>query len=789
MDHHALIKRSGIAAVLCCLIAAAATAQDAPPQPEDTAPAVAQDVPAEAPSAPGPPEPAPQVAAPGGLVWLAPVAALLGEDPGARDAAEAELAQGGAAAARALVPACLRGDAGKDPVLWRTLESIATHADEPGEADAVAGVLLDLVEALQPDPKPKEAEVPDPGAGLAGLLHAAALHANTTEDDTAAPGDSNRAARQTALLQIAGLVAGPAQVSRLEAIMDRPPLRNAAGTALARIPGDEADAALLRLLAHADPPVRAVAASALATRGRTDQAGALLAQAAAEPGEVAARMESAAAALGRAPAVSGPQSAHATPAVLARHITLGLRAGQALAAQGNTGAAVHLLEECVANAVDWNQVRAGLQLLASLAPDEAARLAQAYLANAAVRQTALEVLARAPGPALDERLAKAFPKADPVVQASILEALASRGASQTEKLASGVLESELPELRMVASEILGAGASDEDLFLVAQAGSPWRRPVALRAFLDRAHALAVSGAAASAAAHFRAVYDAPFAVDVLAEAIEGLGACGQPEDLERLQDARNRSDLREAAYRGLVAYWPVQPDAAAARTALQRLAMEAPSEAAAAYAAETLQQLGAGMADLPARRGSITTWKVLGPVPWPEQAKLDTPLFAEARGDHVETVAYEGAFYAWEAQQAAGMPAILDLSPRINSGAQDAVLYASTTLRLPAWTPADLRAGVDGACMIWVNSELVYQRSTATPFELDQEEAAIRLRPGFNQIVIKMLPGSGPCRLAVRLTDRRGAPIDLVAQRLPDDGLAGTGLRAPVLTGGGDNLP
>jgi hypothetical protein len=754
----------------------------------DVAPALAPEAATAAPAlvpeavAAAPPE-APRQ----GLAWIADVAALLGEDPAAREAAEARLIQGGASAVTALAPALQRGDPSQHARLQRTLELIAAHAGapdaEPAQATGVADSLLQLVENLDRASSIPELTLPDPGAGIAGLLNAAAQWSGQGEQLLASQaGAAQVQARQCALLHVAGTVAGDQHLPALEALAAQAPLAEAVCAVIGQIPGAAADAALERLITHPQPAVRRMAAACLAERGVASAIPMLRQCAVEKPGEAAA-LESAVASLGGAPAGLSNKLDGVDPVLLTRWITLGLRAGQALAARGDSEAAAALLERCIVNAVSWEQVRSGLLLLAGLAPVEAGRLALAYLANAEVRDTALDVLMRVPGTGIDERLAQAYKRAEPVTQAAILEILAARGAMQAPTLAAEATESDSPELRSVAAEVTGAGAAPEDLLAVAALGSAWRRPAALRAFLDQAHALAVSGAAPEAAARFRAVLESPFEAGVLGEALEGLGACGIAADLELLEGARERSDLRESAFRGLVSYWAVQEDADAARAALQTLAREAPSEDAAGHAVQAMAQLGQGIAELPAQRGWIVNWNVLGPVPWPEGASPETPLFAEGRGDAAATVEYEGALYGWDVHTAEGIPALLDLSALLAAGAQDAVLYACATLRLPQWTPANLLVSVDGQLLVWVNNELVHQSTRAQSFAAGNTEVAIRLRPGLNRIVLKLLPGTGPCRFAARLTDRRSAPIDLTGQRLPDDGLAGTGLRPPSLQG------
>lgn len=770
----------------CCLHAASGFSEDAveaPPVPV-TAAAVPAVETAPTPEVAGPQE----VAAPQGFAWIAEVAALLGDDAAARDAAEARILQGGAASVQALAPAVQRGDVAHDARILRALDGIAARAGAPGASEgeraAVADALLQLVAALPRTQEAPQLESPEPGAGLAGLLRAAAHWASQAQRRADYQfGEAQVQARQRALLRTAGSVAGNAQVPALEALAAHPPLAETVCGVLAGVPGEAAGEALLRLLTHPQPSVRMEAAACLAERGDPAAAPALLQHALANEGPVAAAMESAAAALGSVPAGFGGKLQGVAPETITRWVTLGLRAAQAQAAHGNTEAAVRLLERCVVNAVSWEQVRSGLVLLAATAPLEAGRLALTYLANAEVRDTALDVLMGVPGAAIDERLAQAFKRAAPVVQATILEALAARGAPQAQSLALDAASAESPELRSVAAEITGAGAADEDLLAVAALGSAWRRPAALRAFLDRAHALAVSGAAQEAAARFRAVVDGPFEAGVVGEALEGLGACGLPADLETLNQAWARSDLRESAFRGLVSYWSVQDDEDAARAALQELAREAPSEDAAGHAVQAMAQLGQGMLELPAQRGWITHWNILGPIPWPEGAAPETPMFDEGRGDLQATVERDGAYYGWEARSAEGIPAVVDLSPLLAAGAQEAVLYACATVRLPEWVPANLIAGADGRFLLWINNELVHQISEAAPFNANRAEVTIRLRPGLNRIVAKLLPGTGPCRFAARLSNRRGAPIDLTGQRLPDDGLAGTGLRPPSLQG------
>lgn len=701
--------------------------------------------------------------------WRDAVDSLAGPDPAARDAAFDRVALSGLSGAEAVGLALLHDDPAIAALAPRLAAAVARHAPPADRPALAARLLAAAVDAARGDAPPEA------GPGLAGLFEAARAFAARRDEDAA----RHDAAR--GVIHTVGATADAALAPALADLLGHPPLADAALDALARIP--DAGAALRAALDLPDPRLRGRAAAMIAGRGDPADAALLAAR-----GEAAA-----AAALGLA-----------DPPRDAAGVTLAIRAAQVRAARGDRSGAEQLATQALDQAVHWAQARSALLVLAEAAPAEAARRAAGYAATPEMRGVVVGVLARDNAPGAEDRIARAYARAAPAARVALLEALARRGSPRAAALAAEARRSDDAELRLAATAILGGAPDDNDL-LAAAATARQGGDAALRALLDRAHALALSGDAAAAAERFRAVLDTPAPEAARAEALEGLGACGAPGDRPLLEAALDHAGLRPAAHRALAAHWAAQPDHPEARDALADIAARGPDDAAA-LAFHTLARRGDADPGIPARRGWVAAWRVAGPVPVDAANPLDAPGFdaaraEDARAEDAPHIAAGDARHAWRLVETDGIPAVAtapgaettDTGAALETDPEDApaatpdawVWCAAARVSAAAWTPAHLHLEVDGPFQALLNGAPVARVDAPGPA---RERAAVRLRPGVNRLVL-LLAGDpeSPPRLAARFTTRRDAPIDLAAQSLPDDGLAGTGIAAPALID--DGLP
>lgn len=673
----------------------------------------------------------------------APLEALASDDPGARAEAFEQITQQGPDAAAAVVALLDHADPALRALAPRLAAALA-RATPAADHPALASRLLDALARRSVPPLPAFAP-PPAGPGIAGLLDMARAHAEFSGELAAALAERNRHDDQVGgVLAVGAALADASHAPAFAALLEDAALAHAALDALARLPG--AADALRAALAHPDAALQIRAGAALAERG----------EAVPEPVDPAS----------------------------ARGVALALREAQALAAGGDLSAAQARLSRALDHAVSWPQVRGALTLLSQVAPGEAGRRALGYAATPEVRDIVVAALAADSSGEADSRIAAAYERATPAARATLLAALAARGSSRFPALATAARGAEDPALRLAAIALLGGAPQDDDLLAAAntRAGDDG----ALRALLDRAHALALAGEREAAADRFRAVLATPTVDAMRAEALEGLGACGDPRDLPTLEAAMDHGGLRAAAHRARAAFWAAQPDSPEARETLAGIAIGAPGDDAAGLAYDALAWRGAADPELAARRGWVVAWSVLGPIPAPTVDTLDTVHFEEARGEAAASVSHGDVEYSWAPAATGGIPAVAAL-PSDTSLAEGSVgvWYASARIPSSGWASAHLHLGADRPFRALLNGDEIARVDAVAAFSPNLHRAAVRLRPGVNRLVLKMA-GPGP-RFSARFSTRRGAPIDLAGQHMPDDGLAGTGIAAPALLD--DRLP
>jgi len=100
-------------------------------------------------------------------------------------------------------------------------------------------------------------------------------------------------------------------------------------------------------------------------------------------------------------------------------------------------------------------------------------------------------------------------------------------------------------------------------------------------------------------------------------------------------------------------------------------------------------------------------------------------------------------------------------------GGENSGLYALTYLNSPSARDAELRIGSSGPIRAWLNREVVLDTEGDDFSILDQFVAPLKLRPGANELFLKLSVATGFCENHVRITDSRGAAFDGVTYFVP----------------------
>jgi HEAT repeat protein len=472
----------------------------------------------------------------------------------------------------------------------------------------------------------------------------------------------------------------------------------------------------------------------------------------------------------------------------ARYADLTLRALGVAEARGETKGLATVYRQLAEQAGKRHQQRVALLGLSRVAPDQAAPLALGYLNTPGLRATAIQCLAGLPkdkSPFLE----KTYAQADPTTQAGLLYVFEARDMAALPGLLETAAMGDHPTLRYAAADLQDALPPADDLLWLSQRGGPWVRDRALRAYLDLAHANAIGGGDFEARMQFLNVAEGPYGEAAVSEALDGLAGVAQPEDKDLAIRFINHPDLAGPAGRLLAAIIPMESDPQQAEETLTELTRVVDKDSVRAAAVEALASMGAETESLVSQAGYVTQWQVLGPLPEDAGDSLEVPIISPREADAGTPFTFAGIEYVWKPVTATGVPASVNLQNVFGPfDSAHACMLARVTL--PGWVPALLEVGVTDPCVVWLNGEIVHRVDRQREFRAGADNVPVKLRPGTNRIYIQMLQQGGAWRYGVRLTDRRGNPLDLTQARPPDDGLGGVGVRLPSNTRLlRDNLP
>lgn len=275
-----------------------------------------------------------------------------------------------------------------------------------------------------------------------------------------------------------------------------------------------------------------------------------------------------------------------------------------------------------------------------------------------------------------------------------------------------------------------------------------------------AAALGRAGTRETAGAGLRAAVGDPD-IGVRVAAIDALGALRDAESVPVLLDAFDAEETRAAATLALAQV----PDASALRAYLWGLGGKSPEIRAASAAAvrkirdevvPTLDRL-AERRELPAavvgelrkvysEPQAIETWKVIGPF-----ARDGAEPFDPA-GPIDLSAAYPGVgdvMARWTEAKVEGRRRWIDLGRRF--GGDRLVAYGYARVPREAAGPVELVVGSDDTLTVWVNGVQVYDFGGDRGFEADQGRAAVDLRAGENEVVVRCGNSGGGWQYAVAL--------------------------------------
>jgi hypothetical protein len=181
-------------------------------------------------------------------------------------------------------------------------------------------------------------------------------------------------------------------------------------------------------------------------------------------------------------------------------------------------------------------------------------------------------------------------------------------------------------------------------------------------------------------------------------------------------------------------------------------------------AARRLRELGQP-ADLPTELGLITHWKLIGPFPNAEQKGVDTAYPPEKARDFAAEYDGKDGKVRWVDYVSKDPYGVVDVNAGVGAHL-DSVAYAAAEFTSPEARDVDVRLGCYTVFKLWVNGELALVRGDAyAGMRLDHYVAKVRLKPGKNEILVKVCQADPPpplpkhWRFMLRVCDSSGAAV------------------------------
>lgn len=204
--------------------------------------------------------------------------------------------------------------------------------------------------------------------------------------------------------------------------------------------------------------------------------------------------------------------------------------------------------------------------------------------------------------------------------------------------------------------------------------------------------------------------------------------------------------------------------------------MRAPTAANAAAAAALQIRLEAARAAFSALeddRPSVGEWHLLGPLPGADFADARDRVFApEQDGVHLDQ---QQDGLSWQPR-----PDLTDGKVHSWDGANSA-FYLHRTVRAAAASEVTLSLGCDDAIAAWCNGQEVLRKNVAGAAQLDQHRVVVSLRPGDNDLLLKVTNGGGPGGFAFELWSAEEGELRSELRRLERELEQNQGPLVPIL--------
>lgn len=157
----------------------------------------------------------------------------------------------------------------------------------------------------------------------------------------------------------------------------------------------------------------------------------------------------------------------------------------------------------------------------------------------------------------------------------------------------------------------------------------------------------------------------------------------------------------------------------------------------------------------PAARKFLADWNLAGPFDAPDMDSLTTVFPPENGVDLAAVYAGKGGAKAGWKKIKAAASGYVDLTRLVEPNEQ-VVVYAAGWVHSPEDVPAHLLLGSDDGVRVWINDALVHTNPAYRATQADQDRISVRLKRGWNKVLLKILQGAGGFGFQVRFADPDG---------------------------------
>jgi HEAT repeat protein len=229
--------------------------------------------------------------------------------------------------------------------------------------------------------------------------------------------------------------------------------------------------------------------------------------------------------------------------------------------------------------------------------------------------------------------------------------------------------------------------------------------------------------------------------------LAGLGEVPDVGALQLVRPCISDAALANEAARAAIKLVAVLPDTEAAFTVLEQIGNSA-AELGTREAAKAAQNT------LELRKDYVTSWQAAGP--FSQQGKGFAALFDTEFAPENKTEKNPD----WRPLPASADPQrpwSMDLLKQF--GREQCVAYARTGVYSETEQPALLEIGSDDGVKVWLNGTLVHANNTARPLTPDSDKANVKLKQGWNELLLKVTQNNLGWEFSVRFKKPDGSRL------------------------------